>query len=163
GGHRVGPPYRWLPKQARRNERGGGHVFLPAQKAERNEAERQQPERQRNRAQFHALHLFETENPRTAKEDEEHQAESIERGTASAMGGRNAKHEKHGKQTKRDIDQKDRLPAECLCEIATSNRSEGIGAYGYPGEIALIAAALARRHRFTDQCLRQRHEAAAAE
>jgi hypothetical protein len=47
--------------------------------------------------------------------------------------------------------------------IAAGDRPESVGAYRYSGEIALIAAALARGDRFADQRLRQRHQPAATE
>jgi len=50
-----------------------------------------------------------------------------------------------------------------LGEIAARNRTERIGDHCHRGEIALIARPLARRYRFTDQRLRQRHQPAAAE
>jgi hypothetical protein len=54
------------------------------------------------------------------------------------------------------------LPAERLREVTAGDRAERVGADRDAGEVALIAAALARRKHLPDQGLRQRHQAAAA-
>src|SRR6202034_3691368 len=100
---------------------------------------------------------------RADKEDEQDQAGRVERRAAAvALARRNAKHEQHCEEPERYVDEEDRLPAERLRQIAARDRAESVGAHRDAGEIALIAAAFARRDRFADQRLRQRHQTAAA-
>ena len=161
---RVAAPDRRLAEQFRRNERRSGDPFLPDQRRQRDQSEDQKPERHRHRARVDALHLFQRENDRTDKENEKHEARRVERGAAAvALARGNAGDEQHRQQAERNVDQEDRLPAEGLGEIAAGNRAERVRRDGDAGEIALIAAALARRDGFADQGLRQRHQPAAAE
>ena len=162
--HGIGAPDRGLSEQFRRNERRRREPFLPGQQTERDQADGEHGQRHRQRVELHALHLFERQDDRADEEDEQHQSRRIERGAAAvALARRNAKHEQHREQSERNVDEKDRLPAERLCQIAAGDRAESVGADRDAGKIALIAAAFARRDRFADQSLRQSHQAAAAE
>jgi hypothetical protein len=55
----------------------------------------------------------------------------------------------------------DGQPKSCV-KIPPHDRAEGVGPHRNGCQIALIACAFARRDRFSDQRLRERHEAAAA-
>ena len=104
------------------------------------------------------------QDDRPDKKDEQHQPRRVERGAAAvALARRNAEHESHRQEAERNVDEKDRLPAERLGEIAAGDRAERVRTHRDAGKIALITAALPRRDRFADQGLRQRHQAAAAE
>ena len=163
GRHRVAPPHRRLPEEERRNERRGAELLLPKQKNERKQAERQEAERDRQRAHVHLLNLLQSEDHRGHEHREQHQTRRIERGPPTvARQHPETQHQQSGKEPERQVDEEDRLPSKSLGQVTAGDRAEGVGADRHAGEVALIAAALARRECFADQRLRQRHQSAAA-
>ena len=110
------------------------------------------------------LGLFKCEQEGSDRHRKQHQAEGI---GAPLMPlrwhARQPRHQHERDQPDRDVDEEDRLPAEMLGEIAARHRAERIGGDRHRGDIALVAGTLARRDRLTDQCLRQRHQPAAAQ
>jgi len=138
--------------------------FLPDQRHQCQHSEAEQACDHRQRAGFHALHLLERQDDRTDKQREQHQARRIEARSAPIAGsGLEPQDQNDGGKPQRHVDQKNRSPAESLSEISAGDRTERAGRDRNAREVALIAAAFARRNGFADQSLRQRHQAAAAE
>ena len=122
------------------------------------------PKDNRQRARVHALRLFQRENDRADEHHEQQEARRVERRPPPTAGLRlQAHHHEHGGEPERDVHPKDRAPAEGLRKIAAGDRPERRRGDRYAGEIALIAAALARRNGLADQRLRERHQSTAAE
>jgi hypothetical protein len=71
--------------------------------------------------------------------------------------------QQHGNRPERQVDQEYRAPAQVLGQVTARDRSERVRGDHDRREIALVTTAFARRHGFSDQRLRQCHEAAAAE
>ena len=138
--------------------------LLPDQRQQRERSESEQARDQGQGAGVHALHLLERQDDRADEQRKQHQPWRIETRSAPIAGfGLEPQHQHHGGKAERHVDQKNRSPTEGLREISAGDRAERAGRHRHAREIALIAPALARWNRLSDQRLRQRHQAAAAE
>ena len=101
------------------------------------------------------MQLLEREHGRCNKARKQTKAKDIECPAAIAPGARlQTQHKHHGGETDRKVDEKNRLPAQVLCEVAPGKWTEGAGADRDSRQITLIASAFPRRHRLSDQRLR---------
>lgn len=86
---------------------------------------------------------------------------------ASTLSGwghvRQAQRKQRGHDPERDVDDEDRAPREDLGEVGAEHWTQRARSGEQRREISGVAAALARCHVLTDQCLRQRHEPAATQ
>src|SRR6516165_4754669 len=80
-------------------------------------------------SRIEALQLLEREHGRCNKACKQTKAKDIECPAAIAPGARlQTQHKHHGGETDRKVDEKNRLPAQVLCEVAPGKWTEGAGA-----------------------------------
>ena len=160
----VAVPDRRLAQQPKRNKRRWRPVLMAYQPPQRHQARREQAGAQRQRTQIDVLNLLQREQRR--RHEHREQDEPARVGAPSKplhLRVGQPPGQRDRAQPDRQVDQKDRLPAELLGQIAAGDRSKCVGADRDRGEVTLVARPLARRECFSDQRLRQRHQPAAAQ